>query len=64
MNQWAGMNVEEKEDMSRFILDVIDEFGTTIALIEHDMGRGHGICLIEWLLWTTEKKLVMGRQMK
>ena len=34
----GGMNVEEKEDMSRFILDVNDEFGTTIALIEHDMG--------------------------
>ena len=34
----AGMNVEEKEDMSRFILDVNAEFGTTIALIEHDMG--------------------------
>ncbi len=34
----AGMNVEEKEDMSRFILDVNDQFGTTIALIEHDMG--------------------------
>jgi branched-chain amino acid transport system ATP-binding protein len=34
----AGMNVEEKEDMSRFILDVNSEFGTTIALIEHDMG--------------------------
>lgn len=34
----AGMNVEEKEDMSRFILDVNDEFGTTVALIEHDMG--------------------------
>ena len=33
----AGMNVEEKEDMSRFILDVNDQFGTTIALIEHDM---------------------------
>ncbi len=33
----AGMNVEEKEDMSRFILDVNEEFGTTIALIEHDM---------------------------
>jgi branched-chain amino acid transport system ATP-binding protein len=33
----AGMNVEEKEDMCRFILDVHDEFGTTIALIEHDM---------------------------
>ena len=34
----AGMNVEEKEDMCRFILDVHEEFGTTIALIEHDMG--------------------------
>ena len=34
----AGINVEEKEDMSRLILDVNDEFGTTIALIEHDMG--------------------------
>ncbi|MCF3932320.1 ABC transporter ATP-binding protein [Acuticoccus sp. M5D2P5] len=34
----AGMNVEEKEDMCRFILDVREEFGTTIALIEHDMG--------------------------
>ncbi|MET0852961.1 MAG: ABC transporter ATP-binding protein [Candidatus Rokuibacteriota bacterium] len=33
----AGMNVEEKEDMCRFILDVHGEFGTTIALIEHDM---------------------------
>ena len=32
------MNVEEKEDMCRFILDVNGEFGTTIALIEHDMG--------------------------
>jgi len=34
----AGMNVEEKEDMCRFILDANSEFGTTIALIEHDMG--------------------------
>jgi branched-chain amino acid transport system ATP-binding protein len=34
----AGMNLEEKEDMSRFILDVNQHFGTTIALIEHDMG--------------------------
>lgn len=34
----AGMNLEEKEDMSRFILDVNNQFGTTIALIEHDMG--------------------------
>ena len=34
----AGMNLEEKQDMSRFILDVNDQLGTTIALIEHDMG--------------------------
>ncbi len=34
----AGMNTEEKEDMCRFILDVNDEFGTTMVLIEHDMG--------------------------
>ncbi|MGC2519267.1 MAG: ABC transporter ATP-binding protein [Burkholderiales bacterium] len=34
----AGMSVEEKQDMSRFVLDVNDQFGTTIVLIEHDMG--------------------------
>jgi branched-chain amino acid transport system ATP-binding protein len=34
----AGMNLEEKEDMSRFIIDVNRQRGTTIALIEHDMG--------------------------
>ena len=34
----AGMNLEEKEDMCRFIMDLNIEFGTTIALIEHDMG--------------------------
>jgi branched-chain amino acid transport system ATP-binding protein len=34
----AGMNVEEKQDMCRFILDVNDQMGTTIVLIEHDMG--------------------------
>ena len=33
----AGMNLEEKEDMARFVLDVNDEFGTTVLLIEHDM---------------------------
>ena len=33
----AGMNIEEKQDMCRFILDVNDQYGTTIALIEHDM---------------------------
>ena len=34
----AGMNMEEKQDMCRFVLDINDEFGTTIVLIEHDMG--------------------------
>lgn len=34
----AGMNLEEKEDMSRFVIDVNEQYGTTIALIEHDMG--------------------------
>jgi branched-chain amino acid transport system ATP-binding protein len=34
----AGMNIEEKQEMSRFILDVNDHYGTTIVLIEHDMG--------------------------
>ena len=34
----AGMNLEEKQDMCRFILDANDQFGTTIVLIEHDMG--------------------------
>jgi branched-chain amino acid transport system ATP-binding protein len=34
----AGMNLEEKEDMCRFVLDVANQYGTTIALIEHDMG--------------------------
>ncbi len=34
----AGMNLEETEDMARFILDVNDEWGVTVVLIEHDMG--------------------------
>ncbi|MEP6702984.1 MAG: ATP-binding cassette domain-containing protein, partial [Betaproteobacteria bacterium] len=34
----AGMNVEEKQDMCRFVLESNDQFGTTIVLIEHDMG--------------------------
>jgi branched-chain amino acid transport system ATP-binding protein len=34
----GGMNQEEKEDMARFILDVNEEWRTTIILIEHDMG--------------------------
>jgi branched-chain amino acid transport system ATP-binding protein len=34
----AGMNMEEKEDLCRFVLDVREHFGATVALIEHDMG--------------------------
>ena len=34
----AGMNVEEKQDMCRFVLDVNEQYGTTIVLIEHDTG--------------------------
>ncbi len=34
----AGMNIEEKQDMCRFVLDVNEQYGTTIVLIEHDMG--------------------------
>ena len=37
MSPMAGMNLEEKEDMCRFVLDLNEEFGTTIVLIEHDM---------------------------
>jgi branched-chain amino acid transport system ATP-binding protein len=40
----AGMNLEEKEDISRFILDANEELGATIALIEHDMGVVMDIC--------------------
>jgi branched-chain amino acid transport system ATP-binding protein len=40
----AGMNHEEKQDMCRFILDVNDQFGTTLVLIEHDMGVVMDIC--------------------
>jgi branched-chain amino acid transport system ATP-binding protein len=40
----AGMNLEEKQDMCRFILDVNDQFGTTLVLIEHDMGVVMDIC--------------------
>jgi branched-chain amino acid transport system ATP-binding protein len=39
----GGMNQEEKEDMARFILDVNEEWGTTVVLIEHDMGVVMGI---------------------
>jgi branched-chain amino acid transport system ATP-binding protein len=34
----AGMNLEEKEDMARFIVDLNEEWGMTVVMIEHDMG--------------------------
>jgi branched-chain amino acid transport system ATP-binding protein len=34
----AGMNAEEKEDMARFIIDLNEEWGMTVLMIEHDMG--------------------------
>jgi branched-chain amino acid transport system ATP-binding protein len=34
----AGMNLEEKEDMARYIVDLNEEFGMTVVMIEHDMG--------------------------
>ena len=34
----AGMNLEETEDMARYILDICEEWGATVLLIEHDMG--------------------------
>jgi len=48
----AGMNVEEKEDMARFILDIHELQGTTIMLIEHDIGLvmdiSHRIAVIDF----------------
>lgn len=48
----AGMNKEEKEDMSRFILDTQREFGTTIVLIEHDisvvMSLAHHVVVLDY----------------
>ena len=48
----AGMNVEEKQDMCRFILDVSTQLGTTVALIEHDMGvvmdLSHRVVVLEY----------------
>jgi branched-chain amino acid transport system ATP-binding protein len=48
----AGMNAEEKEDMARFILDVNEEKGTSIVMIEHDMGvvmdLSHRICVLSF----------------
>jgi branched-chain amino acid transport system ATP-binding protein len=48
----AGMNAEEKEDMARFILDINEDRGTTIVMIEHDMGvvmdLSHRICVLNF----------------
>ena len=48
----AGMNIEEKEDMARYILDIHELQGTTIMLIEHDIGLvmdiSHHIAVIDF----------------
>ena len=40
----AGMNRDEKEDIARFVLDISEEMGITIAIVEHDMGLVMDIC--------------------
>ena len=59
----GGMNVEEKEDMARFILDVNEEWGTTIVLIEHDMGVVMNISSASWC-WIWGKKSPRARRQK
>ena len=48
----AGMNLGEKEDMSRFILDTNEERGVTVIMIEHDMGVvmdiSHSVCVLDF----------------
>lgn len=48
----AGMNLEEKEDMSRFIIDTNEERGVTVIMIEHDMGVvmdiSHSLCVLDF----------------
>ncbi len=48
----AGMNLEETEDMARFILDVNEERGVTVVMIEHDMGvvmdLSHRVCVLDF----------------
>ena len=55
----AGMNLEEKEDMARYILDLNEEFGITVVMIEHDMGVvmdiSHEVMVLDF-----GKKLVSG----
>jgi branched-chain amino acid transport system ATP-binding protein len=55
----AGMNLEEKEDMARFVLDIFEEITDTIVLIEHDLGVvmdiSHRIAVIEF-----GKKIIEG----
>ncbi|MBY6186456.1 ABC transporter ATP-binding protein [Marinobacter hydrocarbonoclasticus] len=55
----AGMNLEEKEDMARYILDLNEEFGITVVMIEHDMGVvmdiSHEVMVLDF-----GKKLISG----
>ena len=55
----AGMNLEEKEDMARYILDLNEEFGITVVMIEHDMGVvmdiSHEVMVLDF-----GKKLICG----
>jgi len=55
----AGMNLEEKEDMARYILDLNEEFGITVVMIEHDMGVvmdiSHQVMVLDF-----GKKLISG----
>jgi branched-chain amino acid transport system ATP-binding protein len=56
----TGMNLEETEDMARFILDINEEWGVTIVLIEHDMGVvmdiSDRICVLDFGLKIAEGK--------
>ncbi|GBD95011.1 lipopolysaccharide export system ATP-binding protein LptB [bacterium BMS3Abin05] len=48
----AGMNIEEKEDIARFIIDINEEWGMTVVLIEHDMGVvmdiSNAVCVLDF----------------
>jgi energy-coupling factor transporter ATP-binding protein EcfA2 len=58
----TGMNLEETEDIARFILDINEEWGVTIILIEHDMGMVMDISdrVCRWMLAQFEVYLVFG----